>query len=65
MLKWWLRSWFPLAILAASCAAFAQDAYPSRPIHMTVPICPGAAADALARFLAEPLRQQLGTEIVI
>jgi tripartite-type tricarboxylate transporter receptor subunit TctC len=52
-----------LALLTSLAAA--QEPYPTRPIRMTVPIGPGAAADALARFLAEPLRQQLGTEIVI
>jgi tripartite-type tricarboxylate transporter receptor subunit TctC len=55
-----------LAVLAfLTSLASAQDPYPVKPIRMTVAIGPGAAADSLARFLAEPLRQQLGTEIII
>jgi len=54
-----------LAVLAGPMTAAAQESYPVKPIRMTVPIGPGAAADSLARFLAEPLRQQLGTEIIV
>src|SRR4051812_35220732 len=53
-----------LASLLTSLAS-AQEPYPTKPIHMTVPIGPGAAADALARFLIEPMRQQLGTEVIV
>src|SRR3954470_2867728 len=52
--------------LSFSCAAFAQDKYPSKPVRMIVALAPGAGADALARFLAaEPLRNELGTEVVV
>jgi tripartite-type tricarboxylate transporter receptor subunit TctC len=55
-----------LALSLAPAAATAQDKYPSRPVRIIVALAPGAGADALARFLAaEPLRKELGTEVVV
>ncbi|QQS12484.1 MAG: tripartite tricarboxylate transporter substrate binding protein [Rhodospirillales bacterium] len=58
-----------LAALGAAPAvpALAQaDAYPSRqPIRLVVPFPPGGGTDALARMLAEPLKERLGQSIVI
>jgi tripartite-type tricarboxylate transporter receptor subunit TctC len=65
MMKSWLRSWFPLAILAASCAAFAHDAYPSRPIKLVVPYAAGGPADLLARSVGEKLAARLGQPVLV
>ena len=44
--------------------AWAQS-YPSRPITMVVPYPAGGLFDALARVLAEPLREALSQTVVI
>jgi tripartite-type tricarboxylate transporter receptor subunit TctC len=46
-------------------AAFAQDAYPSKPIHLLVPFPPGGAVDIVARTLGDELAKSLGQSIII
>jgi len=48
-------------MLASTC--WAQ--YPSRPIHMIVPIPPGGAPDVAARVLGQKLAEMFGTPVVI
>ena len=38
----------------ASSSAFAQGAYPNRPIRMIVPFTPGGALDTVARAVGRP-----------
>jgi tripartite-type tricarboxylate transporter receptor subunit TctC len=45
--------------------AFAQEAYPSRPISMIVPFPPGGVADNVARPVAAAMAKVLGQPIVI
>jgi tripartite-type tricarboxylate transporter receptor subunit TctC len=45
--------------------ALAEDAYPSRPIHMLVGFTPGAAADVVARTLSHSAGPILGQQIVV
>jgi tripartite-type tricarboxylate transporter receptor subunit TctC len=45
--------------------AIAQDAYPSRPIHVIVGFTPGAAADIAARVLSQGAGPILGQQIVV
>ena len=52
------------AILSGLSAASAQG-YPSRPITMIVALPAGGGVDALARILAEHMRQTLGQTIVV
>jgi tripartite-type tricarboxylate transporter receptor subunit TctC len=52
------------ALPAVPRFAWAQ-AYPTRPITMIVPFAPGTAADALARVLAERMREVLGQPFII
>ena len=52
------------ALPTISCFAAAQT-YPTRPITMIVPIAPGGLVDAVARIVAEGMRQSLGQSIVI
>lgn len=58
----------PLFCLAAATiggAAWAQDAYPSKPITMIVPFPPGGVADIAARPIAEAMGRYLKQPIVI
>src|SRR5581483_11588405 len=45
--------------------AAAKPAYPSRPIHLIVPIPPGGAPDIAARVIGEKLQQQMGQPVVV
>ena len=63
-----------LALIAAVCAlsvpapiqvASAQDAWPSRPIKLVVPLTAGGGVDMMARLTAQHLASQLGQQIVV
>ena len=45
--------------------AQAQDAYPSRPIHLVVPYTPGTGADILARVLGPKLAERSKVGVVV
>lgn len=53
-----------LALLPAA-AAWAQDAYPSRPIKIVVPFPPGGSSDSVARVLANGLKDKLGQPVIV
>ncbi|MPT38504.1 MAG: tripartite tricarboxylate transporter substrate binding protein [Achromobacter sp.] len=60
----------PLLLAAAAALpaapALAADAYPSaRPVTLIVPFPPGGPTDALARRLAEKLRQPLNQNVIV
>src|SRR3954465_10294551 len=50
---------------AASAGAFAQGAYPVRPIRMIVPYPPGAGTDFTAREVSAFYTKALGQPVVI
>ena len=52
-------------VLGAAPRAFAQSAWPNRPIRLILPFGPGSASDVLARSYSEPLAQKLGQPVVI
>src|SRR5712671_1166697 len=56
---------FAAALLAVSCAGFAQDHYPSRPITMIVPFPPGGVADIVGRPLAVTMEKTLRQPVVV
>jgi tripartite-type tricarboxylate transporter receptor subunit TctC len=51
-------------LLASASAGLAQ-VYPAHPITMIVPFPPGGAAEAVARLIAERMRDPLGQAVVI
>ena len=55
-----------LAILAvlASPLVHAQD-YPSKPIHMVVPLPPGGSNDVLARLLSQKMSEAFGQPVLV
>jgi tripartite-type tricarboxylate transporter receptor subunit TctC len=53
------------ALLAAAPTAFAQDAYPSKPITMIVPFPPGGVADIVGRPLASAMDKVLRQPVVV
>jgi tripartite-type tricarboxylate transporter receptor subunit TctC len=62
----------PVVLLAAAfalnsaCAADASaQSYPVRPVRVIVPLAPGGGNDTLARFMAKPLSEALGQQLVV
>jgi len=53
------------AFLAAAGLAFAQGAFPSKPVTMIVPFPPGGLADTVGRPVAEAMSRDLGQPVVI
>jgi tripartite-type tricarboxylate transporter receptor subunit TctC len=53
------------AIALSTCAAVAQDAYPSKPIRLMVPLAAGGGIDFTARATAQKLSELLGQQVVV
>src|SRR4029078_13410037 len=53
-----------LIVLAGTWASSAQT-YPSKPIHIVVPLPPGSNGDLMPRILGQHLSQKLGQPVVI
>src|SRR3954471_4510432 len=61
-----LRAFGVAAVLAISTVtAFAQQAYPNRPVKLIVPFAPGGFTDVVARILGQKLSQAMGQQFVV
>jgi tripartite-type tricarboxylate transporter receptor subunit TctC len=61
------RTWIAAAglmLAAASPVTWAQD-YPSRPIHIVVPLPPGGSNDVLARILGQKMSEAFGQPVIV
>src|SRR5689334_17419528 len=54
-----------LAILACPCFAFAQAAYPTKPIRWIVPFVPGGSTTIIARLMGQKLTESWGQQVVV
>src|ERR1700682_971637 len=59
-----LAVWLIASVLLSAPSA-AQDAYPSRPVHIIVGFGPASAADIVARVLAQRLGQSMYQQFVV
>jgi tripartite-type tricarboxylate transporter receptor subunit TctC len=63
------RQFLHLAAGAAALSAVARvaraQAYPTRPVHLIVPLAPGGATDIIARLIGQWLSERLGQPFVI
>jgi tripartite-type tricarboxylate transporter receptor subunit TctC len=65
MARWIILLASLVSLLAAIGATRAQDAFPSRPVHVLVPFAPGGAVDIVARTLGDELSNRWGRAVVV
>src|SRR3954468_11563952 len=54
-----------VALSVAASSAFAQSAYPAKPVKIVVPVTTGGPSDLVARILADKLSASLGKPVII
>ena len=59
------KSLLALGLLSVFGSAFAQSAYPGKPIKLLVPFAAGGTTDLIARVIADPLGRELGQPVIV
>lgn len=59
------RDFMAATMLAAMAPAWAQAAYPTRPVRMIVPFPPGGPTDVMGRTAAKAMADRLGQQMVV
>jgi tripartite-type tricarboxylate transporter receptor subunit TctC len=54
-----------LTLAGASSPVLAQQAWPSKPIRVVVPLTAGSASDVMGRIVVDQLSQQLGQPVIV
>ena len=54
-----------LAATSLPTMAFAQDAYPNRPVRLIVPFPPGGSTDIVGRVVAQKLTEAWGQQVIV
>ncbi|TAL64756.1 MAG: tripartite tricarboxylate transporter substrate binding protein [Burkholderiaceae bacterium] len=60
-----VRSLLPILGFVFSLSTFAQQGYPSKPLHLIVPFAAGGAVDTVARVIGARLATQLGQPVLV
>ena len=60
-----LQGLLAAAMVAALPGHSAEQAYPSRPIRLVVPLAPGGTNDTMARIISDRLAERLGQQVVV
>ena len=60
-----MRTLWLAALLVTALHAYAQPAYPTRPVRIITPNAPGGSSDVLARLLGQKLTEGWGQQVVI
>ena len=60
-----VRAFVAAALAVLSQAAFAQGAFPNRPITMVVGFAPGGGTDTVARIVAKKLGDSVGQTVIV
>ncbi|MFM9969046.1 MAG: Bug family tripartite tricarboxylate transporter substrate binding protein [Burkholderiales bacterium] len=62
---WTVAALCMIAILTCPFGAWAQSAYPSKPVRLIVPFAPGGVTDLMARLVAERMSRSLGQSMFV